>query len=90
MPVAVKFNDKLVDPESHVEGSARLKSFPSVPLATVQPVDGVTVQMNLPGMQVPLSISLASPLVLVNVAVLFTQIVSLGAMENAATGFCET
>ena len=90
VPTVVKFKFKTVEPVSHVVGSMRPKSLPNAPPAMVHPVEGVTVQTNLPGTQVPLSILFASPLVFVKVVGLFTHTVSFGETVNDATGLCET
>lgn len=90
MPAVVKFMFKVFDPVSQVVGSINPKSLPKAPLLNVQPVAGVTVHTNFPGTQVPLSISLATPLVFVIVVMVFTHTVSLGDMTKSATGLCET
>ena len=81
---------KGVEPVTQKFVLLELKLFPSVPETTVQPVDGVICQTNLPGVQLPPVISLLAPVVLVNVTLLLTQTVSLGEIPNVGIDFCET
>ena len=71
-------------------GSSVPFRVPKLPAFNTQPVAGVMLHTTLPGVQLPLSLLLFKPDVLVTSKRFERHIVSLGDVEKEGTGFCET